>query len=153
MLQTLIQSAVWNPMQAVAMRVINVLPAVIWAVVLVIVGGLVARLIRKGVEKILKMGQIDTWTDKIGLNSLMDHLGLGRSPTKIVGVLVWWFLFLIFFQARENLHPGVVGMHHLAICAKTPQLQIDSQCGVRRRFTAFPHRRFRQRDSSHRLQP
>ena len=116
-MQTLIQTAVLNPMQAVVIRVLNILPAVIWAVVLVIVGGLIARLLRKGGEKVLKMGQIDTWTDKIGLNVLLDHLGLGRSPTKVVGVLVWWFIFLIFFVGAANaLNLNVVSdvLHSLA---------------------------------------
>lgn len=101
-MQTLIQTAVLNPIQAVLVRVVAVLPSVLWAIVLLLVGALLARLLRKGVEKILTIGQIDVWSDKAGINTLLSHLGLGRSPTKVIAVLVWWFLFLIFFVGAAN---------------------------------------------------
>jgi hypothetical protein len=101
-MQTLIQTAVLNPIQTVLVRVVAVLPSVLWALVLLLVGALVARLLRKGVEKVLTVGQIDAWCDKAGVNTILSHLGLGRSPTKVVAVLAWWFLFLIFFVGAAN---------------------------------------------------
>src|SRR5438067_2215212 len=96
-MQTLIQTAVLHPIQAVLARLAAVLPSVLWAMVLLLAGALLARLLRKGVEKVLTVGQIDVWSDKAGVNTLLSHLGLGRSPAKVVAVLAWWFLFLIFF--------------------------------------------------------
>jgi hypothetical protein len=101
-MQTLIQTAVLNPIQTVMARVVSVLPSVLWAMALVIIGALLARLLRKGLEKILALGQIDAWCDKVELNTLLSHLGLGRSPTKVVSVLLWWFVFLVFFVGAAN---------------------------------------------------
>lgn len=101
-MQTLIQTTVVDPIQAVMVRLINVMPSVVWAIVLVGVGALLARFLRGLVERVFKLGQVDTWSDKAGLGTLLDHLGLGRSPTKLLGVLVWWFIFLVFFVGAAN---------------------------------------------------
>jgi len=83
-------------------RVVAVLPSVLLAVVFLLIGTLLAQLLRKGIEKAFAVGKIDVWCDKVGLNSLLSHLGLGRSPTKVVAVLAWWFLFLVFLGAAAN---------------------------------------------------
>ncbi len=102
-MQTLIQTAVLNPIQAGLARVVAVLPSVLLAVVLLLVGALLAQLLRKGIEKAFTVGQMDVWCDKVGLNTLLSHLGLGRSPTKVVAVLAWWFLFLVFLIGAANV--------------------------------------------------
>jgi hypothetical protein len=102
-MQTLMQTAVLNPIQAGLARVVAVLPSVLLAVVLLLVGALLAQLLRKGIEKAFTVGQIDVWCDKVGLNTLLSHLGLGRSPTKVVAVLAWWFLFLVFLTGAANV--------------------------------------------------
>jgi len=101
-MQTLIQTAVVDPIWAVLVRVMDTLPSVLWAIILVCVGVLVAKLLREGIEKVLKAGKIDVWMEKASVGKLLEHLGLGSSFVRIVGVLVWWFIFLVFFIAAAN---------------------------------------------------
>jgi hypothetical protein len=99
---TLIQTAVLNPAQAILVRLANLLPSIIWALLLLGIGIIIAKLLRTAAEKVLRLGKLDIWSEKAGLGTLLERLGLGHSVVKIIGVLIWWFVFLIFFMAAAD---------------------------------------------------
>jgi hypothetical protein len=96
----------WNlvvgPFQQLLSGVLNKVPGVMVAIFLLLVGMLVARGLRTGVEKFLKFVHLDEYTEKIKLNEVLSRLGFGRSPGYILGFLVYWLIILVFLLSAAN---------------------------------------------------
>lgn len=97
----------WNlivgPFQQLLSGVLSKVPGVLVAILLLLVGMLVARGLRAAVEKFLKFVRLDEYTDKIKLNELLSRLGFGRSPGYILGFLVYWLVILVFLLSAANV--------------------------------------------------
>ncbi|MBI4396016.1 MAG: hypothetical protein HY548_02900 [Elusimicrobia bacterium] len=83
-------------------RLMGLLPAVALALVLLLAGLVLARVLRALVEKVLAYVKLDEYTDKVGLNEILLRLGLGRSPAFIIGFLVYWLIVLMALVAAAN---------------------------------------------------
>lgn len=95
-------SVVVGPFQQLVLQVMNKIPSVLAAIVLLLVGMLVASGLRAAVEKFLKFIRLDEHTDKIRLNEVLSRLGFGRSPGQVVGFLVYWLVILVFLLSAAN---------------------------------------------------
>jgi len=67
-----------------------------------LIGMVVARVIRTAIQSGLKYTKLDQYTDKINLNELLSRLGMGRSPSFIVGFMVYWLIILVFLVSAAN---------------------------------------------------
>lgn len=96
----------WNvivgPFQQLLSGILSKVPGVLVAILLLLVGMLVARWLRTGVEKFLKFVRLDEYTEKIKLNEVLSRLGFGRSPGYIVSFLVYWLIILVFLLSAAN---------------------------------------------------
>ncbi len=95
-------SVVVGPFQQLVLQIMNKIPSVLAAIVLLLVGMLVASGLRAAVEKFLKFIRLDEHTDKIRLNEVLSRLGFGRSPGQVVGFLVYWLMILVFLLSAAN---------------------------------------------------
>ena len=91
-----------NSLQQLWAAIVNKLPGVLAALLLLLIGMVVARGTRAGVEKFFKFSHVDEYTERIKLNELLSHLGFGRSPAYVVGFLVYWLLILVFLVAAAD---------------------------------------------------
>ena len=78
------------------------LPGILAALVLLLIGMVVARVIRTAIQSGLKYAKLDQYTDKINLNELLSRLGMGRSPSFVVGFMVYWLIILVFLVSAAN---------------------------------------------------
>lgn len=78
------------------------LPGILAALVLLLIGMVVARVIRTAIQSGLKYAKLDQYADKINLNELLSRLGMGRSPSFIVGFMVYWLIILVFLVSAAN---------------------------------------------------
>jgi hypothetical protein len=96
----------WNvvvgPFQQLLGGILNKVPGVLVAILLLLVGMLVARGLRAAVEKFLKFVRVDEYTEKIRLNELLSRLGFGHSPGYVIGFLVYWLIILVFLLSAAN---------------------------------------------------
>jgi hypothetical protein len=91
-----------GPFQQLLAKVMDKLPGVVAAILLLLVGMLVAQGMRTVVERFLKFIRLDDHTDKVKLNELLARLGFGRSPRQIIGFLVYWLILLVFLVSAAN---------------------------------------------------
>ncbi len=82
--------------------IVNKLPGVLAALLLLLIGMVVARGARASVEKFFRFAHVDEYTERIKLNELLSHLGFGRSPAYVVGFLVYWLLILVFLVSAAD---------------------------------------------------
>lgn len=90
------------PFQQLVLRVMDKIPGILAAILLLLVGMLVAGGLRTGIEKFLKFIHLDEHTDKIRLNEVLARLGFGRSPGQVIGFLVYWLIILVFLLSAAN---------------------------------------------------
>lgn len=91
-----------GPFQQMVLRVMDTLPGILAAIVLLLVGMLIARGLRAGIERFLKFIHLDEHMDKIRLNEVLARLGFGRSPGLVIGFLVYWLIILVFLLSAAN---------------------------------------------------
>jgi len=84
-------------------KVVGVLPNLFAAIVLLLVGHFLGKLISKVVEKLLHKVGLDKLSDTAGLSST-NNVGFDTTPSKILGKIIYWLLFLMFvISAADTL--------------------------------------------------
>ena len=88
---------------------LKVLAALVAAVLILVVGLYISRLVGSYVKKILNKISFDEKTSKLGINELCVRFGLGKSPTYIISfVLAWAVIFYAVVLAAEVLHLDII---------------------------------------------
>lgn len=84
-------------------KTIAYLPNLVAAIIVLIIGWLLAIFLGKLIEKILQAIKIDTLANQLGLKSLADKMERKLSLTTFGGWLVKWFFFLASFIAAADI--------------------------------------------------
>lgn len=92
-----------GPFQELLASVLVKLPSILAAFLLLLVGMVIARFARLGVEKFFKFTKLDDYTEQIKINELTARLGFGDSPGFVVGFLVYWLIILVFLVSAANV--------------------------------------------------
>jgi hypothetical protein len=93
---TTVVSGAWN---AFATKITAFLPELIGAIIIFIVGWIVARLVKLGVVKLLALVRFDKATEKGGVNEFLKKGDITKSPSEIIGTLVYWFIMILVIIA------------------------------------------------------
>ena len=54
-------------------------------------------------EQFLRKVKLDSYTSQVGINEIMVRFGFGRSPSVILGFIVYWSLIMVFFVTAANI--------------------------------------------------
>ncbi|HEX8982601.1 MAG TPA: hypothetical protein VF792_07525 [Ktedonobacterales bacterium] len=87
--------------QAVA-TLFKFIPALLGAIIILLIGWIIARVARALVLKALTLIHFDQVMARTGLPELFDRAGVRADPARLLSGLVYWFLFLIFVVAAAN---------------------------------------------------
>jgi hypothetical protein len=93
---TTVVTGAWN---AFATKITAFLPELIGAIIIFVVGWIIARLVKVGVEKLLRLIRFDTATEKTGVNKFLKKGEIVKAPSEIVGTLVYWFIMILVLIA------------------------------------------------------
>jgi small-conductance mechanosensitive channel len=78
------------------------MPSILAALVLLLIGMVVGRVARAGVERFFRFTKLDEYTEMIKVNELTMRLGFGKSPSYVIGFLVYWLIILLFLVSAAN---------------------------------------------------
>ncbi|MCB9810576.1 MAG: hypothetical protein H6779_01870 [Candidatus Nomurabacteria bacterium] len=76
---------------------IQFLPTIVVAIIVIAVGVMVASGIKKVVEKLFSRTGIDTALDAAGVSEVTKRMGFEEGAGAFIAVLVKWFVLLVFF--------------------------------------------------------
>ena len=79
------------------------IPAIVAALLFIIFGLFLARLLSSLLEQFLRKIKLDAYTSQVGINEVMVRFGFGRSTPAILGFIVYWSLLMVFFVAAANI--------------------------------------------------
>lgn len=99
-------SGAWN---AFATKVGAFLPDLFAAIIILVVGWVGCNLAKRVVVRVLRVCRFDELAEKSGLDQALRRGGIQQNSTEILGLLIFWFLFLIVIVATLDTLglPGV----------------------------------------------
>ena len=91
-------------MSGLWIKIANFIPNLFGALILVILGFLVAKLLDTLLSKLLAKIGLDRLMSGTGLTKLLSRLGIKAQVSTLIGKIVYWFVLLIFLiSAAESL--------------------------------------------------
>lgn len=83
--------------------ILNFLPLLIGALIVFIIGLIVASAFRWLVERIIAGIKLDTILKRVGLEGFLDRAGYRMNSAKFFGFLVYWFFIIVFVMAVSDI--------------------------------------------------
>ncbi len=90
-------------LQALWLGVIGFLPSLLAALIVFVIGLIVAAGLGALVEKIFDALRLDTFLSKLGLSPYFERAGLRLRASRFLGQLVNWFLIIAFLLASSDI--------------------------------------------------
>jgi hypothetical protein len=88
-----------EPLKEVSQKFFRFLPNLLAMLIIILIGIIAARVVRAVLQRLLKAINFDSWSDRMGLTSLMRKGDLWSKPSVAVGAFVYWFLIIVAFMA------------------------------------------------------
>jgi hypothetical protein len=90
----------WNeliadPIRQMLTRILAYIPILLGALIILIVGWIVAKLIRRAVDLLLKAVRFDVMADKTGISEVLRKGDLKITAREIVSGLVYWLIIIM----------------------------------------------------------
>lgn len=84
-----------EPLQEVFLKFKVFLPNLLAMIVILVLGVLLAKFVRLMLVKSLNAINFDSWSDRIGMTTLMRKGDLWSKPTAMLGTVVFWLLIIV----------------------------------------------------------
>ena len=84
-----------EPVREMATKILSFIPNLLVALVILIVGWIIARVIRALVERVLRLARFDILTERAGINQALLQGQITTNPSGIVGKLFYWIVVLL----------------------------------------------------------
>src|ERR687893_2925140 len=85
----------FEPLQNALNVFLSYLPQLVGAIIILIVGYIVAKVLQAVVGRILQGIGFDGWMEKGGIKQFFDRAQTNYTPATVIGRLVFWFVFII----------------------------------------------------------
>ena len=85
----------FQPLQDALSMFLSYIPQLIGAIVILIVGYVIARALQAVVGRVLQGIGFDRWMERGGIKQFFDRAETNQTPASILGALVFWFVFII----------------------------------------------------------
>jgi hypothetical protein len=92
----------WDPVRSFLMQAGEIFPKILLAIVILILGWLVAKVVRFIVVKALRAINFNVLTEKAGLDGFLRQGGGETDTTGILGLLVYWLIILTALLVASN---------------------------------------------------
>ena len=93
---TTVVKGAWD---AFSTKIAAFLPELIGAIIIFVLGLIFARLIKFAAVKLLKLVRFDSATEKTGVNEFLKKGSIVKTPSEIIGSLIYWFIMILVLIA------------------------------------------------------
>ena len=93
-------------------RLAHVTPRLLAMVVVILLGWVVAAIVRRLTVRVFRMADVDARCARWGLTASLSRSGIGQPPSQVIGQLVFWTIFFVaILTSVEALEmPATAGM-------------------------------------------
>jgi len=92
----------WESFRQFLNEIAVALPQIIGALLILLIGWIIAKVIKKLVVKGLKLVRFNYLTDKTGIEKFLIDGGVKVSSIDVIGTLVYWIIMLVVILATMN---------------------------------------------------
>ena len=78
------------------------LPSLIGAIVILIVGWIIAKIVRAAAVRLLKLIRLDKLTEKTGIDDFLSKGNVAKSSIQMIGSMFYWLVLLIVILTALN---------------------------------------------------
>ena len=96
------QVVLLEPAKTVLSQISQFLVNVLLVVIILIIGWIIAKIIKTLVTKLLRAIKLDQLSDRIDLDSILAKGGISYSLSELIGVICYWLALLITFVVAVN---------------------------------------------------
>lgn len=96
-------AAMLNSLQSFWRDVSGAFPALFAATVLLLVGWIVARLVRRGILRLLKLVRVDVLAEKTGIEDFLLQGGVRYTAVTLLADLFYWMIMFAIILAALNI--------------------------------------------------
>ena len=113
----------FEPLQNALSTFLSYIPQLIGALIILIVGYIVAKVLQAVVGRVLQGIGFDRWMERGGIKQFFDRAETNQTPASILGALVFWFVFIIAItMAADALGIPQVSVILAQLIAYIPQI-------------------------------
>ena len=84
-----------DPVKAMLIRIWGYIPAIAGAIVILIVGWLIAKLVEAVIVRVLKAVRLDTASDKAGVSNILAQGEIKLTISELIGAVIYWIVILV----------------------------------------------------------
>ena len=84
-----------DPVKAMLIKIWSYVPAIAGAIVILIVGWLIAKLIEAVIVRLLKAVHLDAASDKAGIPNVLAQGEIKITLSELIGALIYWIVILV----------------------------------------------------------
>ncbi len=99
---TWLENVIVQPVSAFAFQLMSFLPRLIGAVIIFIIGWLIARTIEGIFVKLLKMVGLDKLADQTQVTAMLYKGGIRKKLSKLIGAILYWLVMLAVVMVTFN---------------------------------------------------
>ena len=85
----------FEPLQNAISTFLSYIPQLIGAIIILVIGYILARFLQALVTRILQGIGFESWMERGGVKQFFDRAQTDHTPSSILGILVFWFVFII----------------------------------------------------------
>ena len=91
-----------NSLKVFGEQFMGALPSIIGALLILLIGWLFARLVSKGITRLLQLLSIDSLADKVNFTEFLAKANVNISPSRLIGKFVYWILLLLVIISASD---------------------------------------------------
>jgi len=92
-----------NSLSVFFSQVAGFLPKLIGAIIILLIGWIIAKLLDYFVVKGLKLIKLNVLTEKTGIEQFLRNGGIKRTSIEILGAIFYWLIIFVFLLASFNV--------------------------------------------------
>ena len=100
--RTLLEQFVLVPLQSALNQLLTFVPSILGSLIILLVGGAIAKLLEKLIIQGLKLLSLDRIADQIHFSAMLAKGGIRRKLSELIGAIVYWIVILAFVMTALN---------------------------------------------------
>ena len=89
------ETLIAEPVRSMLSKIMGFLPTLLGALIILVVGWIIAKLLRQLIDKLLQIVRFDTLADKTGISDVLKKGDLKISASQVVSTLVYWLIIIM----------------------------------------------------------
>ncbi|MEA1876756.1 MAG: mechanosensitive ion channel [Bacteroidota bacterium] len=116
----------FSSFQSFGQKFVDILPNLVGAIIILILGWLIAKLFSAGIHRLLKLSRFDQFSDKIKFSEFLAKSSVTVTPSKLVSKFIYWILILfVIVTASDTMGWSAVSKEISKLIGYLPNLLIS----------------------------